>query len=70
MWGSAQGPQSSGAKYCGSNRQVNKIMKAVPALWDIQTNKYRDRNLMFDETVKIASHFKTNVDEISRKTNP
>jgi len=29
------------------------MLKAAPALWDIQTKEYRDRNLESDETVKI-----------------
>lgn len=38
-----------------------KMLKAVPAFWDIQKKEYRDRNLKFDETAEIVSHFKTNV---------
>jgi len=28
------------------------MLKASPALWDIQTKEHLDRNLKFDETVK------------------
>jgi len=47
--------------------ELIEILKAAPALWDIQSKEYRDRNLKFDEMSKIASQFKTNVDEVSRK---
>lgn len=47
--------------------ELIEMLKAAPALWDIQSKEYRDRNLKFDEMSKIASHFKTNVDEVSRK---
>lgn len=43
------------------------MLKTAPALWNIQTKGYRDRNLKFDETTKIAVHFETNMDEIPRK---
>lgn len=43
------------------------MQKVVSALWDVQIKEYLERNLEFNEMTKIALHFKTNVDEISRK---
>ena len=47
--------------------ELIEMLRAAPALWDIKSKEYRDRNLKYDEMSKMASHFKTNVDEISRK---
>lgn len=47
--------------------ELIEMLRAAPALWDIKTKEYRDRNTKFDATTKIALHFQTNVDEISRK---
>jgi hypothetical protein len=46
------------------------MLIAALASWDVQTKENCDRNLEFDETIKIAAYFKTNVDKISRKMKP
>lgn len=57
------------ASCCGQKSSIELIemLKHDPVLWDIQTKEYRNRNPKFNKTAKIASHFKTNVDEISKE---
>lgn len=47
--------------------ELIEMLQTCPALWDIRCKQYRDRNIKFDDMSKMASHFKTNVDEINRK---
>lgn len=47
--------------------ELIEMLHTSPSLWDISCREYRDRNLKYDEMSKMASHFQTNVDEISRK---
>ena len=43
--------------------ELIKMLSAVPALWNIKCIEYRNRNRKYDKMSKIASHFKTNVDD-------
>lgn len=47
--------------------ELIEMLKAAPALWDIKCKEYQDKNAKYREISKMASHFKTNDLEISKK---
>lgn len=47
--------------------ELIKMLHSAPTLWDATNKDYSNKTKKFDELTRLATHFKTNVDEISTK---
>jgi hypothetical protein len=50
-------------------QQLMELLHKAPALLNIQSKQYRDRNIKTDEVRKIATHMDITEDEVSKKLN-
>jgi hypothetical protein len=48
-------------------QQLIGLLHKAPALWNIQSKQYTDRNIKADEVRKIATHMDITEDEVSKK---